>query len=152
MINIGRALAPHYLAVVGKFAIIGPGIGVLIVLLFEGLDSVPDPGNFLFVVIVFGYALGLIPAALAGMIYTVAWSMRSHLPRLSARQFGTLLGTVAGLVAFPVFTATAMSSGMPDDLQVYLLPAFAGAVCGALVAREREQAHDMTDEYGHSSE
>ena len=152
MINIGRTLAPHHLAVVGKFAIIGPGIGVLIVLLFEGLKSGPDLGNFLFVVIVFGYAIGLIPAALAGTIYTIAWSMRSHFPRLTVRQFGAFLGTVAGLISFSAFTAIAMSRGMPADLQVYLLPAFAGAVCGALVAREREQAHDISDGYGHSSD
>lgn len=151
MIDIRRAFAPHHLAVVGKFAIIGPSIGVLVVLVFAALESGPMLGNVLFAVIVFGYLLGLVPAALAGTIYTVAWRTRSRFPRLSIRQFGTLLGTLAGLIAF-VFTILAMSKGLPDDQEVYLLPAFAGAVCGAVVARERERANDSVNDDEHSSE
>jgi hypothetical protein len=147
--DIGRALAPHHLAVVGKFAMVGPGIGVLVVLLFTLLEPGSTPGSFFFVMILFGYLLGVVPAALAGMIYTAAWGTRSRFPRLNMLEFGALLGAITGLIAFSVFTAFAMSRGVPDDLKVYLLPLFAGAVCGAMVAREREQGEPDQALRGH---
>jgi len=136
-----RYLTPYHLAVVGKFTLIGPAIGVLAALLFDAPNLLANlKSDFLFVFLLFGYIYGAVPALFAGLLYTMAWDVKAYFRRLTVVQFGLLLGAVTGLVAFTAFAALAVPKGVPEDVLVYLLPMTAGAACGALVARERAQS------------
>lgn len=67
-------IKPYLLPVV-VFLLVGPGVGVLTVMLV-GADGAPVlPVNWLLVL--FGYGIGAVPAALAGVIYVVGWPLRA---------------------------------------------------------------------------
>ena len=135
-------IKPYLLPVV-VFLLVGPGVGVLTVVLV-GADGVPSLSvNWLLVL--FGYGIGAVPAALAGVIYVVGWPLRGLLQVLSTREFGAVLGAVSGVAALAAcFSAT---SGT-QSLGVYVFPLVAGAVCGALAAHARDEACEGSGSQG----
>ncbi|MDN4039911.1 hypothetical protein [Massilia sp. YIM B02443] len=137
---------PH-LAVVAIFALLGPAFGLLTALLINAPNLPTDlDGNLLFITLALAYGFGVMPALLAGLLYTTAWNIRSYFPRLTATQFGVLLDAVAGLIAFAAVAGLASSKGILEDIVFYSLPLSAGAACGGLVAREREQRNSRIED------
>jgi len=141
-----RYLIRHHLAPIWTFALFGPAIGILTALLLSAPTSMNHvDGRFALVFIMFGYIYGIVPAALAGLLYTVGWHLRSPFPRLNAAQFGCLLGLMSGLLAFQLYAMLVGIKGLPNDLRIYLLPSAAGAICGILAAHARERLHDWVE-------
>lgn len=132
-----------YLLPLFQFTLIGPGIGVLTALLLGsgGVPTLSGGGFFL----LFGYGVGLAPAALAGAIYVCTWNARPLLKALSITEFGALLGAISGLIALATTFALISGNPIPKSPIIYLIPMAAGAVCGWLAASVRDEAYGWTN-------
>lgn len=131
-------IKPYLLPVV-VFLLVGPGVGVLTVMLL-GADGVPSL-SVSWLLVLFGYGIGAVPAALAGVIYVVGWPLRGLLQVLSTREFGDVLGAVSGVAALAACFAATSGTPFPKFLIVDVFPLVAGAVCGALAAHARDEAY-----------
>jgi hypothetical protein len=131
-------IKPYLLPVV-VFLLVGPGVGVLTVMLVGADGASILSVNWLLVL--FGYGIGAVPAALAGVIYVVGWPLRGLLQVLSTREFGAVLGAVSGVAALAACFAATSGTPFPKSLSVYVFPLVAGAVCGALAAHARDEAY-----------
>ena len=109
-------LKPYLLPLV-QFTLIGPGIGVLTALLLGsgGAPTLSGGGFFL----LFGYGIGLVPAALAGVIYVCAWNARAVLKALSITEFGALLGAISGLISLATVFTIMSGNPIPNRLRKY---------------------------------
>lgn len=130
-------IKPYLLPVV-VFTLVGPGVGVLTAMLLGADGASILSLNWLLVL--FGYGIGAVPAALAGVIYVVGWPLKALLPGLSAREFGALLGAVGGVAALAACIAATSGPPFSKSFIVYVFPLVAGAVCGALAAPARDEA------------
>lgn len=120
------------------FMLIGPSIGVLVFLVI-GATRIPS-ADVAALLLIYGYFSGVVPAFFAGLIYVCAWNLRGFLGRLSAFEFGVLLGSVSGLIAFAAVSIVIAGKLGWGDLRFYLIPAIAGAVCGGSAASVRDRA------------
>lgn len=134
-------LKPYLLPIV-QFTLIGPGIGALVATLMGAGGSPTLSGGGFFLVL--GYGVGLVPAALAGIIYVSAWNMRSLFRALSVGEYGAILGAISGAIAFGAFAMAMSGTPVPKSLAVYLIPILAGAFCGWLAGHARDEAHGWT--------
>ncbi len=135
-------LKPYLLPLV-QFTLIGPGIGVLTALLLGAGGTPTLSGGSLFML--FGYGVGLAPAALAGAIYVSAWNARTLLKALSTTEFGALLGATSGLIALATLSTLMSGTPWPKSPIIHVIPMAAGAVCGWLAAQGRDEAHGWTN-------
>ena len=129
-----------YLLPLAQFILIGPGIGALTALLLGSIGGAPTlsvGGGFL----LFGYIIGLPPAALAGVIYVCAWNTRALLTALSITEFGALLGAISGLISLAAIFTITSGNPIPKSPIIYIIPMAAGAVCGWLAAHVRDEAY-----------
>lgn len=135
-------LKPYLLPLV-QFTLIGPGVGVLTAM-FLGTQGAPTlSGSGL--LLLFGYGIGVFPAALAGVMYVSAWNAKALFKGLNIGEFGALLGALSGVAALAAF-ATAMSgTPFPKSPIIYAIPLAAGAVCGYLAAQVRDAAYGWVD-------
>lgn len=132
-----------YLLPVLQFGLVGPGIGALMFLL-PGAEPMPHPAG-VGLILLFGYGIGIVPAALAGTIYVSAWNARAFLKGLSTSEFGTLLGAMSGVIALAVFATAISGTPVPKSPFIYVLPLIAGAICGWLAAPVRDEAYGWID-------
>jgi hypothetical protein len=102
-----------------QFTLIGPGMGALVAILMGsgGAPAMSGIGLFL----VFGYGIGLVPAALAGIIYVSAWNARSLLRALSVGEYGALLGAISGAIAFAALAIAMSGSVATKSPTIYLI-------------------------------
>lgn len=136
-------IKPYLLPLV-QFALIGPGIGALTALLLRsdngGTVKLSESG----LLFLFSYGVGITPAVLAGVIYVSSWNARALFKYLSVREFGALLGALSGVVAFAALAIVATGTPFPKSPSIYAIPLAAGAVCGYLAARRRDQAQSAS--------
>lgn len=128
-----------YLVPVVLFALVGPGIGTLVFLL-SGTGVIPKPAA-IGLLLAFGYGIGIVPAALAGVIYVLMWNARAFLKGLGINEFGALLGCVSGVAALTMFSMAVSGAPLPRSPVFYVIPLVAGAVCGWLAAPMRDEAY-----------
>ena len=124
-----------------QFMLIGPGVGALTILLLAG-------GNALELnrlVLLFAYGIGVVPAALAGVLYVAIWSTGAFFGLLTIRQFGALLGAICGLAALAACVIATSGTPLLKLPILYLVSLAAGAVCGCLAARIRSEAGTPID-------
>jgi hypothetical protein len=122
------------------FALAGPAIG-LVVFTLLGNARVPLGSEF-GLLSIFAYGIGLLPAALAGLIFTLAWRRPAPIPMFGPAMSGVLLGAASGVVAFVVVALLLRGRAMPAWPGVWLVPMIAGAACGAFAFRFHRTAHD----------
>lgn len=139
--NAPMRIKPYLLPVV-LFAFAGPGIGSLVFIL-PGADVIAQPAGIV-LVLVFGYGIGIVPAALAGAIYVSAWNARGALKGLGLHEFGALLGAASGVVALALLSTAVSGTPIPRSPVFYVIPLVAGAVCGWLAAPVRDEAYGWT--------
>lgn len=120
------------------FVLIGPCIGVFVFLVI-GAMRIPSV-DVAALLLIYGYFAGSVPAFFAGLVYVCAWNLRGIFTRLNVFEFGVLLGSISGLIAFAL--ASIMIGGKLGwgDFRIYLVPAIAGAVCGGFAASIRDEA------------
>jgi hypothetical protein len=115
------------------FALVGPAVGLVV---FTRLGGARVPlGSELGLLAIFAYGIGLLPAALAGLIFTLAWRRPAPIPMLGPAMSGVLLGAASGVVAFAAATLLLRGHFVPASPGVWLVPMLAGAVCGGLASR-----------------
>ena len=119
-----------------QFMLIGPGVGALTLLLLAGGNASELNGLFL----LFAYGIGVVPAALAGVLYVAIWNMKAFFRLLTIREFGALLGAICGLAAQAVFVTVTSGTPLLKSPGIYLVAMAAGGVCGCLAARIRSEA------------
>lgn len=120
------------------FVLIGPSIGVFVFLVI-GAMRIPS-FDVAALLLIYGYFAGGVPAFFAGLIYVCAWNLRGIFTRLNVFEFGVLLGSVSGLIAFALVCIVIGGKLGWDDFRIYLIPAIAGAVCGGFAASIRDEA------------
>lgn len=115
------------------FAAIGPAIGLgLFVLLGRGS---PWSGEAAALLAIFAYGIGVVPAALAGLIFALAWRGPAPIPMFGAALSGLVLGAASGVVAFAAVALAWRGAAAPAAPGVWLIPMVAGAVCGVVAYR-----------------
>lgn len=124
-----------------QFMLIGPGVGALTLLLLAGGNA--SELNSLF--LLFAYGIGVVPAALAGVLYVVIWSTRAFFGLLTIREFGALLGAICGLAALAACGIATSGTPLLKSPGIYLIAMAAGGVCGCLAARIRGEAGTPMD-------
>ena len=115
------------------FALVGPAVGLVVFTLLGGA-RVPL-GSELGLLSIFAYGIGLLPAALAGLIFTLAWRRPAPIRMFGPAMSGVLLGAASGVVAFAAATLLLRGHFVPASPGVWLVPMIAGAVCGAVAFR-----------------
>lgn len=128
-----------YLVPVVLFALVGPSIGTLVFLL-SGTGVIPKPAA-IGLLLAFGYGIGIVPAALAGVIYVLMWNARAFLKGLNINEFGALLGCLSGVAALTMLSMAVSGAPLPRSPVFYVIPLVAGAVCGWLAAPMRDEAY-----------
>lgn len=132
-----------YILPLAQFTLVGPGVGVLAFLLLgNGLASA---GSDVRLLLLFGYGIGLVPAALAGVIYVLAWNARARFTSLTVREFGAVLGALSGLAAWAIFATAVSGTAHLKSPILHVLPLAAGLVCGIMAARARDEAFGWMD-------
>ncbi|WP_208605769.1 hypothetical protein [Phytopseudomonas punonensis] len=121
--------------------LIGPGVGALTLLLLAGGNALELNSLFL----LFAYGIGVIPAALAGVLYVAIWSTKAFFGLLTIREFGALLGAICGLAAQATFVTVTSGTPLLKSPSIYLVALAAGAACGCLAARVRNEACTASD-------
>ena len=138
---------PKLLANSGLAVLLGPPIGGFIFWLGTLITAIVAGGDFpsepfsrgielLFVMIIYAYPIGAIPAVLAGGLHTF---IRTQLPMQNV--LGILLsGAVSGISAMlfclgiiSIFTTPSLSELAPIGTFLLLIGALAGAACAYLV-------------------
>jgi hypothetical protein len=115
------------------FAALGPAIGLGVFVLLGG-GSVWS-GDAVSLLAIFAYGIGGLPAALAGLIFALAWRGPAPIPKFGAALSGLLLGAASGVVAFAAVALAWRGAASPAAPGVWLIPMVAGAVCGVVAYR-----------------
>ncbi len=124
-----------------QFMLIGPGVGALTLVLLAGGNALELNSLFL----LFAYGIGVVPAALAGVLYVAIWSTRAFFGLLTIREFGALLGAICGLAALAACVIATSGTALLKSPGNYLVAMAAGGVCGCLAARIRSEAGTPID-------
>jgi hypothetical protein len=122
------------------FAIIGPLIGSVpfaVMLFVAGLRDPTGPALGL-MAFIFGFPIGVVPAAVAGVVF-VALSSAPLLAHVSQRRFlvfslGALAGLIGGIALAGIIVLTA--SPRPGVLVMLLLPSAISGGCSALISMQ----------------
>jgi hypothetical protein len=134
-------LKPYLLPLL-QFAVIGPAIGVCIVVSRAVSGPAQLSGGPVVLLVLAGYAYGAVPALLAGLLFVLAWPARALARALTVREFGVLLGALAGVIAYALFRGYHGASVIPADWFGLAVPLVAGAVCGGVAAPARNATWD----------